>query len=170
MNKLVLKLMNPQHNGTIVYVDNKIITPQKDKNGHEIYEYETNGSTVDVSLYKYLEVNSPAYFLWQILFFFVSIFGIFDKRPDKGCVILKYHSTITLDGGTEIIMRVNKNKKDVTAVQLEGAQHVVEHENIRMTDKKAKKKLKGLRITKFFLFVAFVIGIIFLVTSIIGGL
>ena len=170
MNKLLLKVMNPQHNGTIIYINNEIAKPTKDKNGHETYEYETSANSVDVSLYKYLEVNSAAYFFWQILFYIISIFGLFDKRPDKGCVVLKYHATITLNGGTEVVMRVNKSKKDVTAVQLETATEVVEHENVKMTDKKAKKKLKGLKVTKIALFIAFVVSLAFLATSIMGGL
>ena len=167
MNKLILKVMNPQYNGTVLYINDEIVKPEKDKQGHETYICETANPTVDIKLYKYLEVNNPAYFLWQILFYLISIFGLFDKRPDKGCTILKYHSTITLDGSTDVIMRISKSKKDVTAAQLECSTSVVEHENVRMTDKKAKKKLKGLKITKFFLFIAFVVGLALLATALL---
>ena len=165
MNKLVLKVMNPQNNGTVLYISDEIVKPEKDKQGHETYIYETGGTSVNVSLYKYLEVNNPAYFLWQIFFFIISLFGLFDKRQDKACTILKYRSTITLNGSTDVTMRITKSKKDVTAVQLETPTEVVEHENVRMTDKKAKKKLKALKLTKFFLFVAVMIGLVFILVN-----
>lgn len=165
MNKLILKLMNPQYNGTVLYINNEFIKPEKDKQGHETYIYETGATSVDVSVYKYLEVNSPGYFLWQIFFFLISLFGLFDRRPEKSCTILKYHSTITLNGSTDVTMRISKSKKDVTAVQLEAPTEVVEHANVRMTDKRAKKKLKGLKITKFLIFIGIIIGFVALLIT-----
>lgn len=159
MNKLTFKVMNPQPN-IWVSVDNKDVIAKRDKNGHDEYVYESEKSSVDVTLYKYLEVNSPLYMLWQIFFFIISVFGIFNKRLDKKCVVLKYRATINLDADTKIIARINTNYKETKALSIETSAEVVEQENLREVDKNAKKRLKLLKIIKLLLWVALIGGLV----------
>ncbi len=63
MNTLTFKLMNPKENIWIKFDDIEV-KPQKDKGGHNIYSIKTDKQQIDVTLYKYLEVNSPFYIIW----------------------------------------------------------------------------------------------------------
>lgn len=164
MNTLTFKLMNPKEN-TWIKFDDVEVKPQKDKGGHNIYSIKTDKQKIDVTLYKYLEVNSPFYIFWQIFFFIISLFGVFNKRLEKNCVVLKYHATINLENDTTVIARINTNYKEQTALSLETTAQVVEHENQRMIDKQAKKRLKILKVIKICLWLALIAFMIIMIVN-----
>ena len=160
MNKLTFKVMNPQPN-TWVSFDNQDVRATKDNGGHNVYTIETEKSKIDVTLYKYLEVNSPLYIFWQILFFVLSVWGIFNKRLDKKCVVLKYRATINLENNdTTVIARINTNYKETKALNIETETEFTEQENTREVDKNAKKRLKVLKIIKIILWIALIAGFV----------
>lgn len=155
MNKLTLKIMNPQPN-TWISIDGQNIKPKKDKNGHDVYTIETEHSSVDFTMNKYLEVNSAFYLLWQILFFVISLFGICNKRLDKNCVVLTYQGTISVNENTEVTARIKTGYKEAKALELETTAEVLEKVNERFIDKNAKKRLKILKIIKIGLWIALI--------------
>lgn len=164
MNKLTFKIMNPQQN-TSMTIDGQNIKPQKDKGGHDVYTFETERSSVDIILNKYLEVNSSFYIFWQILFFIISLFGICNKRLDKNCVVLKYHATIKVNENTEVTARIKTGYKETQALNLETTAEVMEDVNERFVDKNAKKRLKALKIIKIGLWIALIAMIIVLIMN-----
>lgn len=163
MNKLTLKVMTPQQNKVFYTIDGEKIKFKKDKYGHYIYELETPAQTCELKVYKYLEINSSFYWFWQILFFFISIMGIFDKPVDKHCIALEYIATITLTPDSLVTLRVNLNPDKNYAVMSEANTQIAETTNRIYFDKKAKKRVRLLRFVKILLWIALAFGIFFII-------
>ncbi len=79
--------------------------------------------------------------------------------------MLKYHATINLENDTTVVARINTNYKEQTALSLETTAQVVEHENERMIDKQAKKRLKILKVIKICLWLALIAFMIIMVVK-----
>lgn len=163
MNKLTLKVLTPQQNKVFYTIDDEKIKFKKDKYGHYIYELETPAQTCELKVYKYLEVNSSFFWLWQMLFFFVSILGIFDRRLDKHCIAIEYIATITLTPDSVVTIRTNLNPNKKYAALTEANTEIVEKKNAIFFDKKAKKRVKTLKILKALVWVAVVFAAFFII-------
>lgn len=166
MNKLTLKVLNYQENKTFCTIDGKPLQFKKDQKGQAICDFETEQSSVEVKICRYLEVNSPFYILWQLLFFFVSILGIFDKPADRHCITLTYRATINLKEETFVKLKLNYlPSKKIGATVVETDTQVMESENVIWVDKNARKKVVLLRVLKIFIWVAFAFLIVFLIMN-----
>ena len=163
MNKLNLKLMNPQENQIFCTINDEIIKFKKDKSGHAVYEHQTEDQSVEIRVFKYLEVNSPLYFLWQILFFFVSIFGVFNKPLDKHCIVVEYKAKINLKEETNVKIKLNFLPQKKIGAVVESDTEIFEETNRVFVDKEAKKRKKKLLITQAFLWVMLACLIAFLI-------
>ena len=123
----------------------------KKTNQVTVCSYQTENKTVDLKICKYLEENSPLYFLWQILFFFVSIFGLFDKRGDRYCIVIEYHAKITLSEQTDATIRLNFRPDKNIAATITTEADVEEQTNTIFVDKAAKKRKKIATVIKLLL-------------------
>ena len=159
MNKLNMKISGINAKGIDIKVDDKKVKIVKNKFGNRVVEYETENPTVNIKIKKYLEINSRAWFFWQLLFFFVSFFGIFDIRADRRCVILDCEFDVKLEEITTLNISMNYAKSVEKALKIDSNAEVNEIKNVAYVDEKAKKRMKIMRFVKIFTVVAVVVAI-----------
>lgn len=49
---------------------------------------ETQDGACEVAIYKGHYYTGKAWFWWNVLYFFVSVFGLFDIKQDKKCIVM----------------------------------------------------------------------------------
>lgn len=157
MNKLNLKISGINAKGVDVRIDGEHVKITKNKFGNKVVEYETENPTVNIKIKKYLEINSRAWFFWQLLFFFVSLFGIFDIRQDKRCLVLDCEFEVKLEEITTMNISMNYAKSVEKALKVDCNAEVNEIKNLAYVDERAKKRMKIMRFVKIFIFVAIII-------------
>ena len=166
MNELNLKLAGCTYKQRPnIFIDGKEVKYNKDDFGNLVVNYKTEKDSVEVAICKYLEINSKLWFLMSIVFFFVSIFGIFDARYDKKCVVIDCKYNIKLKEKTDIkftLCDVSKNdlNNQGRGVVWEGDCQCEQIKNIGYTDQKARKRLKLMFWIKFLLWIALIVGVI----------
>ena len=163
MNKLILKLNGINAKGIDLKIDGERVKPQKNKFGNRFFEYETEKETAHIAIKKYLEINSRAWLIWQMLFFFFSLLGILDVRPDKRCSVVDCEFEVPLKEDTKITLTMNYTKNEEKALKVEADTDVKEIKNVAYVDQKAKKRLKIVRVLKIFTVIAIVFAVAMLV-------
>ena len=78
MNRLIIRYAGYSANKALVTVDGQKL--KYDKNG--ACAFETQKSAVTVRVFNVLEASRRTYYLWSLLYFFISFFGIFDSYRD----------------------------------------------------------------------------------------
>lgn len=53
---------------------------------------------MDIKVYRYLELNSKLWWLKSIIYFIISIFGLFDTLKEKNCIVIDFHLKINMSG------------------------------------------------------------------------
>lgn len=157
MNKLNMKINGVNTKGLDIKIDDKKVNLTKNKFGNKAVVYETENPTVNIKIKKYLEINSKAWFLWQMLFFFLSVFGIFDLRLDKRCVILDCEFEVKLEEITTLNLSMNYVKSLEKALKVDCNADVNEIKNVAYVDEQAKKRIKILKIAKICTFFILII-------------
>ena len=164
MNKLNMKINGVNTRGLDIKIDDKKVNVLKNKYGNKAVIYETENPTVNIKIKKYLEINSRAWFFWQMLFFFLSVFGIFDFKLDKKCVVIDCEFEVKLEEITTLNLSMNYVKSLEKALKVDSNADIKEIKNVAYVDEKAKKRMKILKITKIFTLIALLILVIVLLT------
>lgn len=148
MKKMNFKLKGIIPRNTQIFVDDKLLKTKKDKFGNKIIEYQTEKDKVIVRVFKFLELDSKAWFWLEMLYFFLTLFGIFDVRLDKKCLVLDSLFEFDTMDGAEVTLKINKFEPEGKAVLVESNVTYIEKKNQQHVDVKAKEKLKKLKIAK----------------------
>ena len=149
MNKLNFKFKGGKLRDLLIHIDDNQVILKKSKFNALEGSYETENTAVNIKIFRCLEVQSRFWFLWQMLFFFVSIFGIFDRRLDKKCLVLDAEFNVAVDENTNIEFALDYLTKD-RVLTYNSTGTVTEIKNMSYIDTKAKKRLKALKLTKIF--------------------
>jgi hypothetical protein len=149
----------------ILFVDDKIVKTKYNEFGGQIANIQTEKSSIKIRVESFLELQNPMWFLTNIFFFLISLFGLFDIRPTKDLTIVDYDATFTLidEGKNNIALTIDSNKGP--KVFAETPCQVEEHKNTLEIDEKLRKRRKILTISKIFTFliaVAIIVTVIFL--------
>ncbi|MBQ8844773.1 MAG: hypothetical protein IJ008_02010 [Clostridia bacterium] len=153
MNELKLKLKGQRNFRPTICVDGKAVKFKKNKFGSIETKVATEKNSVEITIYKHLEIKSKLYILWYILYFFISIFGIFDVREDKKCIVYDCKFKVELNGTTSVDLTFNTSK-DEAALAVESEANVEEIKNVTYVDQEAKKRMKIILGIKIALWVA----------------
>jgi len=160
MNNVNLKIAGYSSSQPAILVDDKTIKMKKNEFGGYECSFQTEKETIDIKIFKFLEINGPCWFLLYMFYFLIGIFGIFDVKLEKKCLIIDYHSTITLKENSTIqikFLTYPDNK-----VSCETDCEIQQLNNRCEIDNNAKKKLKILKITKIILWLALIsCGLVF---------
>lgn len=159
MKQLNLKFTGMLPDDTTVHMDGKQINFKKNKFGNQVATYQTEYETVKLEVYRLLDCGGVIWFLTQLFFFVISIFGIFDIHAKKRYLGLIYEADIELKEENDIILRCYTPKDGSKAFEAETDLVVREESNGYFVDKKAKKIFIFLLISKIFLAIA-IIGVI----------
>lgn len=146
-------------------VDGTPVKLAKNKMGSYEGVYTTEKDTVELCVYKYLELKSKLWLLMSLVFFVVSLFGILSPRYDRHCVTIEYKASIKLKDNTDVTLSSNKFVDNGKAFELTSNAEVNETTNLIYTDKVAKKRLRILRAIEAVLWVALIALIIALIAK-----
>ena len=163
MNKLKLKIKAPLKN-LCVEIDGQVFEPEKDESLNNCYAIETEKSTVSVVITRFLELETKLWWLWQILYFVVSLFGILDLKQEKKQLKVFYKAEIALNGENVVELSLNRRAEKAVNVVSTNAE-INEIENKLEKSQIAIKRKKILKISKIMAWIAIlaiVILIIFL--------
>lgn len=152
-----MKINGVNTRGLDIKIDDKKVNLLKNKFGNKTVIYETESPTVNIKIKKYLEINSKLWLLWQMIFFFLSVFGIFDFKLDKKCVIIDCEFEVKLEEITTLNLSMNYMKSLEKALKVDSNADIKEIKNVAYVDEQAKKRMKVLKITKICTFAALLI-------------
>ena len=154
--KYNIRVINHKESKSIIMVDDSPAKITKNKAGFYEINGETDNPTVKLSLYEYSPILSPLWILFEIFYFIISLFGLFDNYRNLKGRAVKLNAELSLsEGDNNYILRVLKWRKDQPAVKLErkdggenveetetGVQDVVETDNLCFIDQTIVKRNK----------------------------
>ena len=79
-----------------IRIDGKLIKAKKNKDKRYVYIIETEKEELDLDIYKWYEEESDYWLVASLIFYVITIFGIFDIKKDKNCRSLKYKGKLLL--------------------------------------------------------------------------
>lgn len=148
----------------IVKIDDSVIKGKKNEFGSYEASYETEKDEVEISISRNLELNSKLWWLYSLISFIVSIFGIFEPPYDRKNIVVDCKFVVKLNDINEIKIKFNSMAKQGKAVEIETQNEFNEIKNEYYVDKKAKTKWRILIILKLIIWVAIIIvGVYFLI-------
>ena len=152
MNKLTIKVKSPLKN-MCVEIDGKVIEPEKNDFSNYCYSAETEKSTVSVVITRFLELETKLWWLWQILYFFVSLFGILDLKQEKKQLKIFYSAEVELNGENVIDLSISRSGDKAVNILNTNAE-INETENKLEKSKIALKRKKVLKVSKIIAWIA----------------
>lgn len=138
-------------------IDGKKVKYKKNQFGFYEINYQTEKENVEMHIYKYLELQGKFWFLYALLSFIISVFGIFEPLYDKKCVVINCKFALKLNEQNEMKIQFNNMIKEGKAVDIESNFEVEELNNSYFVDEKAKKRWKILLAFKILVWIVLVI-------------
>lgn len=161
MKELEIKLTGQQNLGEItINIDDKPVQFKKNNFGNLVCKYQTENDKVNIKIARMLDVGGVLWFITQLLFFVISIFGILDIHHKQKCFVIDFEADVELKEESKILLQLNTPREDDKAISIETDLSVQEITNKVFVDKKAKKTLKILTISKIILALAIIGAII----------
>lgn len=165
MNNVNLKVTGGIGLNPNVIIDNKPVKLKKNKYGSLDGNYQTENSEIELKVCRYLELSGKLWLLMSMVFFIISIFGIFNPPYDRKCIQIDYLCKIKLKETNDIKIKINTQNAGDKAIEVESDCEIEEITNAFQIDKVAKKRLVIVRIIEVALWVALVGVIIFLLAK-----
>lgn len=152
MRELEIKLTGTQILGeTIVNIDDKPAKFKKNGFGNLVYKYQTENDKVNIKVFRMLDVGGALWFITQLFFFIISIFGIFDIHHKERCIVIDFETEVDLKKENKLTLQVNTPQENAKAINIQTDLTSQEISNKFLLDAKAKKTLKGLKVAKILL-------------------
>ena len=153
-------------NGKIT-IDGEKVVFKRDSYGNYTYTQMSDKNDCTIKIVNYLDINRKMWFLTNILCFLLSIFGLFDQRVSKNCVVRDCEFKVKLDKeitNIDINTYIGTNKSGYATINCDGEYETISN-NIYV-DEVAKKRLKTLKIAKIItalLIIGIIIGVLYAV-------
>lgn len=169
MNELNLQLgKSPVITSPSVSIDGNDVKVIRGKNGQrDVCHYSTDKDCVEIVVTKHYELEGKWWFLMSMLFFFVSVLGIFDVRVGKRFNSVNYRARVRLNGNTNLQMKFLMFREGERAIELSGDAEIEELENNYYTNTTLKKRRKILILCKVLVWLALLAGLLVWVISLI---
>lgn len=140
MAKLDLEFVGFNDAIDFMTINGELVKLKKAKNKIRTYSLDTEDGKAEIVIYKTHYYTSKNWFWWNLLYYFVSFFGLFDIRQSKKCLVLDSHFTITYEGDTKVVVRRVNFENGGKLVNVETTGQVEELSNVQYHDKEARKK------------------------------
>ena len=165
MTKLDLEFVGLKNMEGCITVDGNFVKLKKNKAKEYTCSVETDKKQVDLIIYKSHNYYGKNWFWWNLLYFVISIFGLFDVRGDKKCIVIDGRFMISTEQDTKAIIRRQDFEDGGKVVEIETSSKVEEIKNIQFYDKEAKarqNKMKKFKIATTIISLALIITLIVL--------
>ena len=161
MNVLNLRITGALRGDTFVTVDGARV----ESNNCAI---QTEKAQVRVAVCRYLDVGGPLWFITQLLFFIISIFGIFDVHGRGKYLVADCQMDVYIKETCDLTVKINPPKKNAKVATFVGDVWLAEWSNKYVPDERAKKKYLALNLIKLFLALAGIAGLVVLIVHFLG--
>lgn len=163
MNQLTLKITGSNYlSNSVILVDGRPIHIKKNQFGSHTATYKTEKDNVNIKLVTYLDHGGIVWFLTQLIFFIISIFGIFDTHEKVNYTVINYEADVTLNGETTLTLRCYP-KSNTKPIEVKSDDvSVMEKENSYVINQSAKKTIKILLLSKIILAIAMIVLLVVL--------
>ena len=167
MKNLTIKISGASKLNNLIFIDDKEVKLKKNSFGSYDHTVQTEKDFVNIKIKSVLEINSKSWFLTNLFFFIISVFGIFDYRMPKKCLSVAFEENVKLTGEqNDITISMLNQIADKPCVLTKSNCEIEEIQNTCIQDKIALKRMKTLKRTKILLWVALIIGaIVFVFTT-----
>lgn len=168
MKQLKIKFINPRYHNAVVFLDGKQVKFSKVKDGVCEATVNVEKPRANLSVLTYNELISPLWWFFSLIFYLISVFGLFDPIKVKSAVTINYSSTIDLSEEQPFItIKTNRIKVGDSAITISGNAKNYDENNVFVLDKTLQKRIKILRVLKIFIFIVAVLLIILKIAKII---
>ncbi len=166
MNKINLKVMGI--NSKVlpkIFVDGQVIKCKKNEFGSYQTQIETEKSEIEIIITRKLELRAKLWWLYALISFVVSLFGILEPFYDRKCIAIDCRFKVKINAENNINLRFNSLKSNGKAVVIETENEFEEIKNEYNVDKIAKKRFIILLIIKLLIWIALAIVIAMLIAK-----
>ncbi len=131
-----------------ISIDDQYVKCKKNDFGSYEATVETEKEEIKLAFTRDLELKAKLWWLYAIISFIVSIFGILDPPYDRKCISMNCLFNIKLNQENNITIRFNTLTSNGKAVELETENSFEEINNEYKIDKTAKKRWIALLVIK----------------------
>ena len=152
-----------------VLVDGEVIACKKNEFGSYEANIQTEKDEIEVAISRELELKSKLWWLYALISFIVSVFGIFNPSYDRKCISIECLFNFKLsEENNAIKIKFNTLSSSGKAVTIEGADNYQEVKNEYTIDKTAKRRRIALLIIKILVWIGLAILIGWIIAKQIG--
>lgn len=163
MRNVNLNVVGPSNLNPILAIDGKTVKTKKNKYGNIQYSFDTEKDEIEVSVFRYLELNGRFWWLMAILFFVISIFGILNPPYEKKCIQIDYKVKLKLKENNDITIKLNVSSNDGKVGRIETVCDCEEISNNYGIDKVAQKRKKIIKVCEVIAWIALIVTIVALI-------
>lgn len=144
-----------------VSVDGIDVPVKRGKNGQrDACRFLTEQDCVEIVVEKHYELEGKWWFLMSMLFFFISVLGIFDARLGKRFCKINYRARVYLKDNANLQMSFKMFKEGERAIELKGDAEIEELENSYYADNNLRKRRRVLIWCKVLVWLAILAGLL----------
>lgn len=169
MNSVKLKLVGI--NSKLIpniFIDDQYVKCKKNEFGSYETDFQTEKDEIKIAFSRELELKSKLWWLYAILSFIVSVFGIFNPPYDRKCISMDCSFIIKLKDVNNINIKFNSLSSSGRAVEVETETSFEEIKNEYTVDKIAKRRWIILLIARILAWIGIAILLGWLIANQIG--
>lgn len=144
MSKIEMEFVGFNNFQNCIAIDGKIIKTQK-SNKKNVYTFESVKENAHVTIYKTHQFVGKHWLWWNLLFFFVSIFGLFDIRHNKRCSVFEGDFVISTEKDCKFVIRKKEFQDGGGLFEVEGITPIKEISNTQYYDKTGQSRYKKMK-------------------------
>lgn len=164
MKELKLKLINIQKLNPTILIDGKAKKIKKNEFGSYEINHQTEHDKVEIVIRRYLELSGALWLFWSMLYFIVSLCGIFDSKLDFKCIVIDCKFIVSLKSdSTSVNLTLNEATEQGKAINIESITPIEILTNNYYVDKKIKKRTKIIFILRIVLSCIFIAALSFFI-------
>ena len=169
MNSVKLKLLGI--NSKLIpniFIDDQYVKCKKNEFGSYETDLQTEKDEIKIDFSRELELKSKLWWLYAILSFIVSVFGIFNPPYDRKCISMDCSFIVKLKDVNNINIKFNSLSSSGRAVEVETETSFEEIKNEYTVDKIAKRRWIILLIARILAWIGIAILLGWLIANQIG--
>ncbi len=169
MNSVKLKLVGI--NSKLIpniFIDDQYVKCKKNEFGSYETDFQTEKDEIKIAFSRELELKSKLWWLYAILSFIVSVFGIFNPPYDRKCISMDCSFIVKLKDVNNINIKFNSLSSSGRAVEVETETSFEEIKNEYTVDKIAKRRWIILLIARILAWIGIAILLGWLIADQIG--
>lgn len=169
MNSVKLKLVGI--NSKLIpniFIDDQYVKCKKNEFGSYETDLQTEKDEIKIAFSRELELKSKLWWLYAILSFIVSVFGIFNPPYDRKCISMDCSFIVKLKDVNNINIKFNSLSSSGKAVEVETETSFEEIKNEYTVDKIAKRRWIILLIARILAWIGIAILLGWLIANQIG--